>query len=98
MEKEAKKAEKAAKRAAAKPQVEADEAEAEAGPDVSAGSYGVSPMNQSKEKPDFRFIDVSVLSSKLNEQVSVVILSRREVKWTLCRCVGQEGWGLDFQI
>ena len=70
MEKDAKKAEKAAKRAAAKPQQQVeDEAEA-AGPDVSAGSYGVSPMNQSKEKPDFRFIDVAVLNSKLSEQVS----------------------------
>ena len=70
MEKEAKKAEKAAKRAAAKPgQGQADDDAADAGPDVSAGNYGVSPMNQSKTKPDFRFIDVSVLSSKLNEQV-----------------------------
>ena len=69
MEKDAKKAEKAAKRAAAKPQQQAED-EADNGPDVSAGSYGVSPMNQSKDKPDFRFIDVSVLSSKLNEQVS----------------------------
>ena len=69
MEKDAKKAEKAAKRAAAKPQQQQAEDEADTGPDVSAGSYGVSPMNQSRDKPDFRFIDVSVLSSKLNEQV-----------------------------
>jgi len=72
LEKEAKKAEKAAKRAAAKPgggQAGAgDEEGADSGPDVSVGNYGVSPMNQSKTKPDFRFIDVSVLSSKLNEQ------------------------------
>ena len=49
--------------------------EEDLGPDVSAGNYGVSPMNQSRDKPDFRFIDVSVLSSKLNEQ-SVWIRAR----------------------
>merc|ERR1719334_844181 len=38
------------------------------GPDVSEGNYGVSPMNQSREKQDYKFIDVSILSSKLNEQ------------------------------
>jgi len=75
MEKEAKKAEKMAKRAAAKGDAGQAGDEEDLGPDVSAGNYGVSPMNQSRDKPDFRFIDVSVLSSKLNEQ-SVWIRAR----------------------
>jgi len=68
LEKEAKKAEKQAKRAANKPAAAQEADEADSGPDVSAGNYGVSEMNQSKEKPDYKFIDVSVLSSKLAEQ------------------------------
>jgi len=65
LEKEAKKAEKQAKRAATK--VQTEEANDE-GPDVSSGNYGMAPMNQSREKPDYKFIDVSILNPKLNEQ------------------------------
>ena len=66
LEKEAKKAEKKAKRAANKPQPV--EEPVDDGPDVSAGNYGVAEMNQSKSKPDYQFIDVAVLSSKLSDQ------------------------------
>jgi len=37
-------------------------------PDISSGKYGNAPMNQSKEVPNYKFIDVSVLSTKLKEQ------------------------------
>ena len=68
LKREAKKAEKTAKKAAHKA-VEGkvsnvNEGDEDiSGPDVSAGKYGNAPMNQSREIPSFRFIDVSVLSS-----------------------------------
>jgi len=73
LKREAKKAEKTAKKAAHK-EVEGkvsnvNEGDEDiSGPDVSAGKYGNAPMNQSREIPSYRFIDVSVLSSKLKDQ------------------------------
>ena len=73
LKREAKKAEKTAKKAAHKA-VEGKVSnvnegdEDMSGPDVSAGKYGNAPMNQSREVPSYRFIDVSVLSSKLKDQ------------------------------
>ena len=74
MKREAKKAEKIAKKQAHKSvegQVSAVCAADEDTntPDVSVGKYGVAQMNQSRDCPAFRFIDVSALSPKLNEQV-----------------------------
>ena len=73
LKREAKKAEKTAKKAAHKA-VEgkvSDVNEGEddmSGPDVSSGKYGNAPMNQSREVPSYRFIDVSILSNKLKDQ------------------------------
>ena len=42
----------------------------ESGEDVSQGKYGVAQMNQSREKPEFRFIeDFSILTEKLDNQI-----------------------------
>jgi hypothetical protein len=38
-------------------------------PDHSVGKYGSHEMNQSRDKPATKLIDVEVLSAKLNEQV-----------------------------
>ena len=77
LKREAKKAEKQAKKQAHKSasgQVSnLNEADADdddlGGQDVSVGKYGKAAMNQSRDRPtDVKFIDISVLSSKLAEQ------------------------------
>ena len=73
MKREAKKTEKQARKQAHKSnegQVSnVNEAEDDPNsPDVSVGRYGISPMNQSRDRPSHTFIDVAMLSTKLNEQ------------------------------
>ena len=75
LKREAKKAEKQAKKAQHKSSNEDQNADSqqggleESGEDVSQGKYGVAQMNQSREKPEFRFIeDFSILTEKLDNQ------------------------------
>ena len=73
MKREAKKAEKTAKKQAHK-SVEGqvsnvNEVDDDINtPDISSGKYGNAPMNQSKHVPSYKFIDVSILSTKLKGQ------------------------------
>ena len=76
LKREAKKAEKQAKKAQHKSSNEDQNADSqqgggleESGEDVSQGKYGIAQMNQSREKPEFRFIeDFSILTEKLDNQ------------------------------
>ena len=75
MKREAKKAEKKAKKGEHKSQANggdggaANEAAAvDDGPDVSVGKYGKLPMNMSREKLNRQFIDIGILNPKLNSQ------------------------------
>lgn len=74
MKREAKKAEKKGKKearkgeAGANAQSQQDAEEADSGPDVSQGKYGVAEMNQSKDKPNKSLVDIGILSPKLNNQ------------------------------
>lgn len=72
VKREAKKAEKQAKKAVHKGEtVQATNADAAGGEDDAdhaEGKYGISPMNQSKDKPNIKLIDVAILNSKLKGQ------------------------------
>lgn len=69
---DAKKAEKQAKKAAHKTDVgQVSNVESGSGdnePDHSVGKYGTREMNQSRDKPNIKLIDVEVLGAKLKEQ------------------------------
>jgi len=62
---DAKKAEKAAKKAAHKADEGGESAQADDGPDVSAGKYGVQEMNQSKTKNVVQIIKIKDLKPKM---------------------------------
>ena len=70
LKREAKKAEKMAKKAVHKGQsaeVNKDEGGVDDGPDCSEGKYGNAPMNQSRDRGQGKsYVDIPILNHKLN--------------------------------